>query len=109
MGVKVKTGADNFADGEKRYLGNKFISMVAQESILDRVFHILAKSPSPEEILAISTSEEENLRLEQLASQSKQRPLSTNEEWEFQQYRQAERYVRLAKAYAFAKLNGLAV
>ncbi|MFK8162066.1 MAG: hypothetical protein AB8H12_06335 [Lewinella sp.] len=83
--------------------------MVAQESILDRVFHILAKVPSPEEILAISTTDEENQRLEQLALHSKEGKLSVNEQWEFQQYRQAERYVRLAKAYAFARLNGLGV
>ncbi|MFT6000106.1 MAG: hypothetical protein ACI81P_002566 [Neolewinella sp.] len=80
--------------------------MVAQESILDRVFHILAKSPSPEEVLAIHTTDEESQRIKDLAVHSKEGDLSTAEQWDFQQYRQAERYVRLAKAYAFAKLNG---
>jgi len=83
--------------------------MVAQTTILDRVFHILAKSPPPEEVLAIQTTEEEDIRLRKLADRSKEGKLSMSEEWEFQQYIQAERYVRLAKAYAYAKINNLSI
>ncbi|MEM9929500.1 MAG: hypothetical protein AAF840_06760 [Bacteroidota bacterium] len=79
-----------------------------QAGILDRVFHLLATSPSPEEIMSLHTTPEENSRLEELSKKNKEGTLSLEESYEIQQYLLAEKYVRLAKAHAFAKLNNQA-
>lgn len=74
-------------------------------SILDRVFHLLATSPSPEEVLELHTTPEESSRLEELSKKNNAGTLTTEETFEIQQYLLAEKYVRLAKAHAFVKLN----
>lgn len=87
----------------------KFVMTLAQVSFFDRVFSALARTASPEEILSIYTTDEENQRLLELAESSKsEKGLSIAEQYEFQQYRLAENYVRMAKAHAFAKMKGLA-
>lgn len=81
--------------------------MVAQASMLDRVFYLLINLPSPEEILAISTTPEENLRLERLAEKKEMGKLTAAEEEEVKEYVLAEKYVRLAKAKAIRRLHNV--
>jgi hypothetical protein len=80
---------------------------LVEVGILDRVFYALARASSPEEILSLYSNEEENERLEELTQKNKAGELSITEMFELQQYLLAEKYVRLAKAHAFAKLNNI--
>lgn len=79
--------------------------MIAEATVLDRVFELLAQSPTPEEILSIHTTKEEDERLRELATLNEKNQLSWHESLEIQQYLLAEKYIRFAKAHAFAKLN----
>lgn len=83
--------------------------LTVQVGILDRVFTALAVAASPDEILSLHSNDEENVRLAKLTKKNKADELSVSEMIELQQYLLAERYVRLAKAYAFAKLNNIKV
>jgi len=79
--------------------------MPVKVDMLDRVFYALAKAASPEEILSLHSTPEENERLEELAQKNRAGTLSINETLEINQYILAERYVRLAKAHAFLRLK----
>lgn len=85
------------------------MTLTVQVGILDRVFTALAVAASPDEILSLHSNDEENVRLAKLTKKNKADELSLSEMIELQQYLLAERYVRLAKAYAFAKLNNIKV
>lgn len=78
-----------------------------QVDILDRVFYALAKSATPEEILAIYSTPAESQRFDELTEKKIDGTLSSDEKYEVHQFLLAERYMRLAKAYAFAKLNNI--
>jgi len=77
--------------------------------ILDRVFSALARSVSPEEIMNIQSTSEENDRIEELAQKNRDGTLSIKEAFEVNQYLLAEKYVRLAKAHAYLRIKGKAV
>jgi hypothetical protein len=79
--------------------------VLAQSSLLDRVFHLLADNPNPEDILALYTTEEESNRITELAQKNRANELTYSEEQEMQQYLLAERYVRMAKAKALERLS----
>ena len=82
--------------------------MVAELNLLERVFMVLADSPRPEEVMALQTTEAENERLEYLQQRRNEGTLSVQELIEIEKYLDAERFVRLAKAKAFAKLRNQA-
>ena len=78
---------------------------IVRTPLLDRVFNVLADMPSPEDILAISATPEENARMDYLTRKAHEETLTEEERIEAQQYVLAERYVQLAKARALVKLN----
>lgn len=70
---------------------------------------MLARSASPEAVLAVQATERETERFAQLARESKSRTLAFEEAMELHHYLLAERYVRLAKAHAYAKKHNLQI
>ena len=78
-------------------------------SILDRVFGTIANSKSPEEILALHSTLAETERLDTLVAMNRTGKLSDHESLELHHYFLAERYVRKAKAHAFAQKNGFSL
>lgn len=77
--------------------------------ILGRVVRTLAKGAAPEDILNLYSTPEENERIEELTQKNRDGVLTINECFEINQYMLAEQYVRLAKAHAYARLNGLQI
>ena len=75
-----------------------------QSDLLSRVIDVLADFPTPETVLTLSTTEAEDLRLEELAAKNEQGTLSYDEQIELEHYRVAEHMVRMAKANAYGRL-----
>jgi|GEM_PF-6935700 hypothetical protein len=73
--------------------------------ILDRVFHALVKLASPEKIMALHSTPEENERIEELTPKNRDGTLSVNGTYGISNYILAEKYVRLAKAHAFLRIK----
>ena len=80
--------------------------VLAQSSLLDRVFHFLTDNPSPEEVLDWYTTEVESARIGELIEKNRAGTLTVSDRQEVEQYFLAERYVRLAKAKALERLAG---
>lgn len=75
-----------------------------QSDLLSRVIDVLADFPTPETVLTLSTTEAEDLRLEELAAKNEQGVLTYDEQIELEHYRVAEHMVRMAKANAYGRL-----
>lgn len=69
------------------------------------ILELLAKLPSPEEILALRPSESLQTQIQQLLEKSRTDGLTPEEEQQWQQYEYLEHLVRIAKAHAVLKLN----
>jgi hypothetical protein len=70
------------------------------------VFELLARLPSPEEILALRPSAKTQARLRALLTKIKGDGLTPTEEREWRQYEYVEHLVRMAKATARLRLDG---
>ena len=81
--------------------------MVAQVGIYERLFRELATASSPEDILAIQTTPEEDARLSELIERSKNDTLTEDDRFEINHFRMAEKYIALAKVHAHARLKGV--
>lgn len=66
---------------------------------------LLARQPTPEQILAIRPSLEFQARMSDLLAQSKAGTLSRQDEAELERYLALEHLVRLAKAHAYEQLR----
>ncbi len=80
-------------------------TMGADFDAATEVYEFLAALPSPEEVVALRPSEHLQARISALLEKNRTEGLTPPEEHEWQQYAQAERLVRLAKAKAHLKLK----
>lgn len=80
--------------------------MVVEINALDRVFHLLASFPTPEEVIQLKASEEERSRFDFLTEQNKKNKLTPSESEELDKFILAERYMRMAKAKALLAVHG---
>lgn len=71
----------------------------------NEVLELLAKLPTPEEILALRPSDTLQTQVERLLEKSRTEGLTSEEEQQWQQYEYLEHLVRLAKTHAILKLN----
>lgn len=78
--------------------------MAAQSQLLSRVIDVLSDFPTPETVMALQTSEADELRLEELAAKNEAGSLTFEEKIELEHYRVAEHMVRMAKARAYSRL-----
>ena len=88
-------------------LGLRGLHTAAQpgfEEVAD-VLEVLAKLPTPEEVLALRPSEALQTRMSALLEKNRTEGLSPAEEQEWEQYQYLEHIVRLAKAQASLKLK----
>jgi hypothetical protein len=70
------------------------------------VLEVLARLPSPSEVLALRPSSALQQRIEALLAKNRNGGLSETERVEWQQYQYVEHLVRIAKAQATLKLAG---
>ncbi len=78
--------------------------MAARSELLSRVIDVLSDFPTPERVMALKTSEADEIRLEELAAKNEAGTLSFQEAIELEHYRVAEHMVRMAKANAYSRL-----
>ncbi|MBC6994742.1 hypothetical protein QWY85_06825 [Neolewinella lacunae] len=78
--------------------------MAALSELLSRVIDVLPDFPTPERVMALKTSEADEIRLEELAAKNEARALTFQEAIELEHYRVAEHMVRMAKANAYSRL-----
>ena len=76
--------------------------MAKQSQLLSRVINVLSDFPTPETVMSLRTSLEEESRLEELSARNEAGILSFEEKIELEHYRVAEHMVRMAKARATA-------
>jgi hypothetical protein len=79
--------------------------MVLEVDALDRVFHLLASFPTPEEVLLLKAIEEESQRFDFLLDKNRESTLSVQETEELNKFVLAERYMRMAKAKALLAVH----
>jgi hypothetical protein len=79
--------------------------MVVEGSILSRFVEILADSPSPEALLEVRATREEEERLGYLQSRLQEGTLDEELHRELQSFLIAEQMMGLAKAKAYSALN----
>lgn len=82
--------------------------MVAEISILGRVISLLSSQPTDEAIIALKATEEEEERVDYLASLKNEGDISKEEEEELYNALLAEYVIGIAKSNAFARLNNIA-
>lgn len=80
------------------------LMMVKQSELLSRVIDVLADFPSPETVLELSTTIDEDARLDELSYKNELGTLTYDEKIELEHYRVAEHMVRMAKANAYGRL-----
>ena len=81
------------------------MTTLAEMPILSRFVDILSKAPTPEAIMAIRTTEEEEERLAQLKEKLHGEGLSQDEQDEVRFYLFAEHIVKMAKIKAHARIR----
>lgn len=81
------------------------MSTLAEIPVLSRLVRVLANAPSPQEIMDIRTTEEEEDRLRVLKEKLHSSGLSEEEEHEVQFYLFAEHIVKMAKIEAYQRLR----
>ena len=79
--------------------------LVAEVDLLNRFFNFLMRNPSPEEIMSLRASEEENLRFEHLSAKNATGNISFDEKLELEYFLKAEHLIRMAKIKAFSEQN----
>ncbi len=79
--------------------------MVAMTSSLSRVVDILTDAPSPERVMSIKGTEEEEARLDYLSQRQLDGLLTVEERAEIDSYLMAEHLVRMAKIKAYSRLR----
>jgi hypothetical protein len=79
--------------------------MVAELSLLSRMFDFMSQQPSAEEITQMKTTEEEDDRLDYLSIKSHNNQLSDEESDELKEYLLAQHLMIIAKANALGKLK----
>jgi hypothetical protein len=79
--------------------------MVAELSLLSRMFDFMSRQPSAEEIADIKTTEKEEDRLDYLSMRSHTDQLSEEESEELKEYLLAQHLMVIAKANALGKLK----
>lgn len=72
------------------------------------IIELLASQPSPEEIIAIYPTPRLQVRMSELLDRNKSGILSRTEEIELDRYLLLEHWVRLAKVYAYKRLQTIA-
>lgn len=80
--------------------------MVTEIDALDKVFHLLASFPTPQEVIELKASEEESNRFDFLVEKNRKNELSHSEVEELNKFVLAERYMRMAKAKALLAVHG---
>lgn len=80
--------------------------MVIEIDALDKVFHLLASFPTPQEVIELKASEEESNRFDFLVEKNRKNELSPSETEELDKFILAERYMRMAKAKALLVVRG---
>lgn len=80
--------------------------MVATSKLLERVVHVISDFPSPEQVMSLRATQEEESRLDQLEAKNAAGTLTISERLELEHYLIAEHMVRMAKTNAFSRLKG---
>ena len=80
--------------------------MVATSKLLERVVNVISDFPSPEQVMSLRTTQEEESRLDELAAKNAAGKLTISERLELEHYLIAEHMVRMAKTNAFSRLKG---
>ncbi len=80
--------------------------MVATSKLLERVVNVISDFPSPEQVMSLRTTQEEESRLDELAAKNAAGTLTISERLELEHYLIAEHMVRMAKTNAFSRLKG---
>lgn len=81
------------------------MSTLAEIPILSRLVRVLAHAPTPEAIMAIRTTEEEEERLDELRDRMHSVGLSSEEEDEIRFFLFAEHIVKMAKIEAHIRMR----
>jgi len=79
--------------------------MVAQISVFQELISMLSRASSPQEVLALKASAEEEQRMDVLIKKKHTGRLTGDETLELHEYLLAEELIGLAKAYAFKKIH----
>jgi len=80
--------------------------LVATSKLLERVVNVISDFPSPEQVMSLRTTQEEESRLDELAAKNAAGKLTISERLELEHYLIAEHMVRMAKTNAFSRLKG---
>jgi len=67
---------------------------------------VISDFPSPEQVMSLRTTQEEESRLDELAAKNAAGKLTISERLELEHYLIAEHMVRMAKTNAFSRLKG---
>lgn len=97
---------ENYWFQGKRYLVIKFLIMVAQMTLLDRMIDFMATAPSTKEILEMKATPSENERISYLLHLNREGKLGREEKRELDAIEMAEHIMRRAKSAAFRKTSG---
>jgi len=81
------------------------MTTLAEIPVLSRMVDVLANSPTPEEIMAIRTTDEEQDRLSELRDRMHSVGLSREEEDEIRFFLFAEHIVKMAKIRAHQRMR----
>lgn len=79
--------------------------MVAEISLLGRALDIILNASSPQAIMAIKATEEEENRISYLQDKHSAGTLTKVEKEEFDAFFLAEHFIQLAKSRAYAQIN----
>ena len=79
--------------------------ITAETPMLSELIQVLARAPSPDKIMAIQASDEEEERLAQLMEKQDALGLSYEEERELDMFLIAEHLVELAKIEAYLRMR----
>ena len=82
------------------------MSSVIESRILDSFFDLMVNQPTPQQILDFKMSVDDERRLTELIELTHTESLSYHDQAEIDYYYRVERAVVLAKAKAYAKLQG---
>lgn len=80
--------------------------LVAEVDLIDRFFNFLRQNPSPQEMLTMSATEEENERFQFLSEKKANGRITTEEIQELGYFLKAEHLIRMAKIDAYGQIQG---
>lgn len=105
LGRQLEQYRDRLAELLERGLRDLQVEAAADESTETEIIAVLASQPTPQQVLAIRSSDGVQGRVSDLLYRSKSGGLSRAEEVELDRHLNLEHLVRLAKAHALEQLS----